>query len=375
MNKLQLILVDSDKEFVSMVTDYIQTSEYALKYVIKSFTQKSSLETYLTLSKEDHILLINRNLLGIDLELNNVTCVILLSEIVPTTEHEMYQLVYKYQPLNLLFSQVMGVYLEKFSDLSFIQSGKNQKTQVISIYSASGRSGKTVVALNLAQQLVLQEKKVLLISLETISSLSVLLKLESGQQFSQILYYLRSDVSKLASKLQSLKSYHAELGIEYINPILNIREMNEISKSDIQSLIEALTTTEEYDFILIDLESSMHARVIGSMESSDRIFWIVQDDIQSLHKTQVMFTEYIALSETNERRRDASIFILNREIGAMINRFNVEGASIQESLPYVPQWKSVSSGEQLLSSLEFKQSVQKLFRFFTTIDGVEAASE
>jgi MinD-like ATPase involved in chromosome partitioning or flagellar assembly len=163
--------------------------------------------------------------------------------------------------------------------------------------------------------------------------------------------------------------------MDYINPIQNIKEMEEISKKDIQSLIEAITTTEEYDFILLDLESSMHDRVIGSMESSDRIFWIVQDDIQSLHKTQVMFNEYIALSETNERRRNDSIFILNREIGPMVNRLEVEGAKIQESLPYIPQWKSVSSGEQLLSSLEFKQSVNKLVRFFTTIDGVETVSE
>lgn len=374
MKKLQLILADPDKEYISMVVDFILSSDYSSKYVIKTFTQRTSLESYLTLSKEDHIILINRNWLDVELQLSNVTCVILLSEIIPTAEHVDFPLIYKYQPLNLIFTQVMGIYLEKFSDHTFSQSGNNRKTQVISVYSGSGRSGKTVVSLNLAQQLAQQEKKVLLISLETISSLAVLLNLEAGQQFSQILYYLRSDVNKLASKLHSLKSYHSGLGFEYINPIDNIKEVQEISKSDMQSLIEALTASEEYDVILIDLESSMHNRVVGSMQSSDCIFWLVEDDIQSIHKTQIMFQEYIAIHDKDDRRLHNSIFIQNREIGPRINSFNVNGVSIQESLPYVPSWKSVSSGEQLLSSEEFKQSISKLFRFFVK-DGMVSASE
>jgi cellulose biosynthesis protein BcsQ len=208
-------------------------------------------------------------------------------------------------------------------------------------------------AIHLARELAFRGKKVFYLSLEAPSFAFSLLKGADSQHFSQALYYAKSAPEQLKAKLELLNKHDPRLGFDFLSPCHHIREAQEMSAEETRLLIEALSTPSGYDYIILDLEASLHARINQALRLSDHILWIVLDDLNCLHKTKAinkMMGPYNGMH-----------YVLNKYTGSVFNDFGSAGISFSGHLPYMPEWKTVHTEEQILTSSIFSDQVMQIF--------------
>src|SRR5690606_12679878 len=143
------------------------------------------------------VLLVDAHMHRIMADRLRTTCAVLLSEYEAAVEQgeegrapEVLPIVYKYQSVNSLLSDVLQHY-ERHSGIRAKRLAVEDKsTRFIGVYSASGGTGKTTIAVGLAELLAAAGKRVFYLNMESMPS-----RLSSQQReepkFCRILYQLK----------------------------------------------------------------------------------------------------------------------------------------------------------------------------------------
>ncbi len=361
MGRIDLIIVDKNLEYIELLTRYIRETEYEKKFLIKTFSNVEYLEKYLESHSSIEILLIDAEDLSEILSHKSIKLIILLSDTSVIDEKCQYDCIYKFQPLNKIVSRILGLYLEKCS--GWINLIEGNKTKVISVYSASGGSGKTTLAINLAKQLAIRYKKVFYLNLESINATEIFFSKSESYDFSKILFYLKNNPSIVVSRIETYKKYSPDINVDYIETFINSNELFEMSKNDIKILLEAIKSLEIYDYIILDLETSLQEYVISSLLESKLIFWPILDDIQSIHKTKnVIKLLHNNLDEVEYLDLTKSInFILNKYSDKDIkNDFSKYEINLSGHLPYVPEWETIINKNQIFNNYLYINKLNSL---------------
>jgi len=260
--------------------------------------------------------------------------------------------VYRFQSLNQLTARIVALYGQE--GLVPITSQGNRRTRIISIYGSSGSVGKTMAAIHLAKQLSFRGERVFYLSLETISSAALWLQGDRAG-LSQLLYYVKSKPELSGPKLELLKSHDSRWRIDYLSPSGHIREMQELTGEDVRMLLETLDALNKYDIIIVDLEASVHPRIIKSLELSDHTLWLVTDDLGDLYKARALMN---TLGDTRNVH-----FLISKYTGKIVNDFSLLGShEVRGYLPYMPEWKSVHTPEQIWQSAFFSEQVHDAYQ-------------
>lgn len=359
MQKINLVIADSDTRYLDLLVSYIRTSDYAGRFTVKTFSNRDNFHLFLSLPTGMDLFLVSLDMLKElgDNALKNAT--ILLTEDNTANSHEFHS-VYKYQPLNQLLTQALAFYLER-DEQGYQKVRGNRKTTVVSVYSAQGGIGKTTTAANLAVQLAGQGKKVFYLNLEYLNYTPFSSQEGQTGSYSKVLYYLKANPRQLMSQFESLKQHEPNYRVDYFEPVEVSQEMLHMTREDAEMLVDVVVEKAFYDFLIIDLDSSVHERVIGAMEKSDLVLWLVIDDAQCLQKTRMLLSEFKHFSVINNARLMAQTrFIVNRQLSPQNQLDSQHGIAASGYLPYVPEWKTVNRAEQLFSSSFFRQEVGKI---------------
>jgi cellulose biosynthesis protein BcsQ len=202
-----------------------------------------------------------------------------------------------------------------------------------------------------------RDSRVLYVSLESVAA-SAFFEPDSDQRFSQLLYYLQTNPATINDKLAQFVASDPHYRFDYLPPLGSYAEAQEMSAQDSKGLLAALVDRGTYDYVVVDLESSLHPRVIGALEHSDRIFWLVTDDISCLRKTEMMLCEW---ERNGLACIDQVLFISNKFLGMQTNDFGAIRIHESATLPYVPQWKTVQSAQQLVSVAFYNEQLWNVF--------------
>jgi cellulose biosynthesis protein BcsQ len=162
--------------------------------------------------------------------------------------------------------------------------------------------------------------------------------------------------SQLNSKLGLFIKQDHRLGIDFLSPCHHLREAQEMSADETRLIIEALVGMNIYDFIILDLEASLHVRNIQALKLSDMAMFIVLDELNSLHKTKVIMKligELCCLS-----------FVLNKYTGKVSNDFGSADIVFSGYLPYMPEWKTLHTLEPFFTGGIFADQVMLAFDAF-----------
>lgn len=368
MEKINLIIADADEEYINYFTSFVRNSELNRTIVIQSCTKFEKLKVCLRDRKEKVILLLSSDWISDIDKKEQIHVLVTLAESNVGTEEVDNLTLFKYQPLNELLSKLMTFYYDEQK----ISKIGHENTSIVSFYSTIGGAGKTTAAINLAKQLSLFNEKVLYLNLEAISSVELFLQISETDEFARLLYYAKSKPDGLHMELQKLVRYDSTLKIDYIHPLQNVKDIEDIEMEDIQTIIQSLVDHQKYNVIIIDLDSSLHPRVWAAMEASRHIIWLLSDDIQCRLKTKKIWKELISLYDMDsEQFKLKNHFIINKYTGAVMNDFETNEIQMSSFLPYIPQWKSVHEGQQLFSSDMFNRSMLKLYR---TIENTDEAN-
>lgn len=349
MSQRTLIVIDRDVQYLELLTAYIRNSEYADKLVVKCFSSPMNGVQYLRSSLAQPILLLQEEL--VDADGNWPPSMILLSEKDFNNSDEQPRKLYKYQPLHHMFSKILGS-----SSSAPVKIYGDRKTDVITFFSASGQSGKTTAAFNLSKSLALLNHRVLYLNLELLPSMDMGgMGVDVEQNtLADIIYCVREYPERLVEKIDLSALREPNWKFDYIPPATSFREIQEMTATDVQILIEQLCELNRYDYIVVDPDSSIHPRIITLLNASDIIFWLVTDDYHHLQRTHALLKQMpVSLEQIH--------FVMNKYTGSISNSSITKDLMIRGFLPYIPGWKTVHNREQLMYSDIYNRQLLHLF--------------
>ncbi|WP_028551726.1 AAA family ATPase [Paenibacillus sp. UNC451MF] len=360
MSKMKLVLLDADTYFIDRITAYTRTSDYASTFTVSAFTNREQGFSYIERSSENFILLVHESFIPLP-ELvfqRQHGCMLIVSDFPATGDIVEYPVVCKFQPLNQLLAHVISHYNE-FTSSRMLKGDKT--SQVVSVYSAVGGSGKTLTALHLARELALVGRNVFYINLEQLPSTLWIEQGESVEEhcFSRMLYYGKSDAKLQIAKVERYKRRHSVFGFDYFPGNGESLELAEMSEKDTESLVKAVLATGAYDCVLLDLDSSLFPRVKASLKVSDHVLWLVQDDSIQWEKCHTRMSQWMDCQMETDWRHKCAILV-NKFNGTLHNSESQLPLPIAGYLPYIPEWKSFGRTEIVLKRSAFSESLASL---------------
>jgi hypothetical protein len=273
----------------------------------------------------------------------------------------------KYQSLPALLESILQLCDVKRNKTA---AAAKEATLLLGVVSASGSSGKTALALNMAKQLGGIGLSVFYLNLESVDSSGLYLRVPAGNTpgLERLLYELKAGEEEggkdIGQKLQ-LGRYcirNEAVRSDVFRPVENLKEMLQMSQQDTLDLLGLLTRDEGYDVVIIDTGSLEEERVKAVLQRCGIVLWVLRNDETSMYKT-VRWLEYFASPHSGLPAEVAgkSRFVLNFAEESAMRKPLPQEIRLDGFLPYIPSW-GVHHSELCLNSPQFLESVQQLCR-------------
>lgn len=151
--------------------------------------------------------------------------------------------------------------------------------QIISLYSGKGGSGKTVISSVLAQTLKLESTaEVILIDLNSqYGGIESMFSIESNRSIADLLPVM-DELNESHIRNVSKTEQHSKLQILLSPTDAEVAES--LSDDFIAKLLR--TSRRSFDYVIVDLPTTVTGPVITAMEESDKIFYVLTPDTPSL---------------------------------------------------------------------------------------------
>ncbi|GEM_PF-2979205 len=356
MEKIYVIAAMEDMQYQEALYAYIRDSNYKNKLIIRFCSNRGRVEELLQSGEPAHIVLATQDLMPPMRKSEDEKCayiVLLEDTALETSEPGLFM----YQPLHYLLEQALEYYA-KLNPNASQKFQRNRHTKIAAFYSSSGGSGKTAVALAAAYQLSQRDLAVLYLNMEAVNGnpLHPSDKVEEG--VSSLLYYMRNNEKQLPARFESLRQHHSGLHIDYMTGPSNVRDLLELTEADAKKLLQVLADIGRYDYIVVDMDCSVHDRNLGVLQESDFVYWLLQQNEQCRAKTgvQIKFLHKANLGDT--RFFNQLFFIMNKQLDERV--FHDEEMPITASLPYIPEWKQVADIADYASNRHFNHYVRQM---------------
>ncbi len=363
MRKLKIFVCGSDEPYLQMLVRYVNTSEFHHKLAMQSFTQMDLFEQACAAGEKADLYLFE-GMDQPDFGANNDFAVKV--ELIDNEHEHRYKeqarYVLKYQSLQRLLSQLMEICFEAREELN--TGSERRGTKLISVYSATGGSGKTTVALNLAKQFAVRGLQTLYVNMELNQAACKLLSCHDENDGMKLLYYLKADKSKLNSVIGQFIRRHPQHKFDFLVPPKFMDEWLELSDSEVEELLKGLIGHAQYDAVILDIDSSFRSAFAAAFPLSRQIVWLVTDHLQCREKNlKVLQSLQRQWKEKFESKVMSNCwFVMNKRVEAFVSTSKqwTDGYELAYELPYEPAWKVMNKGEQLFASELFNKSLAGL---------------
>lgn len=349
MAKLNIVIADSDSSYLESLWRYTQLTKSVEVMIAHKFTTHDALETYLDQrkksdSQEINVLLVKPDMVPISLstpkglEGVRIDMVVLLIDNQSNDQEYTLPWVNKYLPADVLLNKITELYLSK-KQLHHERNFSSKQTTCLAFFSPSGGAGKTTLSLGLAKTLVSQRKRVVYLNLESHSGLNTLLPSNQGIGISQLLLYIQDeldDSKQAVGKIREAIIHHDQLGFDYLPLFDKGFDIVDVSRQDIKFLAKAIVDMGSYDFLLMDMDSSLNERTICILELvCDKFVWVCGSLDVSTHYLKSKQLEADVDNLTFERSKqyiDKCIPVINRY---NYGEIEILGIPVTVKIPYI----------------------------------------
>ncbi|WP_080836301.1 hypothetical protein [Cohnella massiliensis] len=350
---LRLVLAAPELQYVDKLSRYLRESEP--RWRIATFTQEIALLRHLEERPEPELLLLHSSFIR---ELRAKADmgrwgdrIVALAE--AEGEGEGAPEIAAYQPLSRIRAELTA----------FARGGKEkgggsiEGASLLTVFSASGGCGKTALALNIARLAGERGKRVFYLNLEALNASDVLWRGGEPDSLSRLLYAMRARPDRGAEEWGRLRRNDERLRFDYLDAPDHPGERIAMSAEQLRELVAAIRSHGKYDLIVADPDCGCGDWHLELLNASDRVAWIVLDDVLSMRKTEKLVRHW---RDKLPADRGHTAFVVNKYSGAMRNGWRLPGGEPAGRLPYIPQWKTVNDPEQWLASPVFGGAVDKL---------------
>lgn len=363
MLPVRILLAVQDSGYVEPLLQYIHGSEYAGRVQVTAFTRMEALLQY----KEVPDLIVGDAEMLETWQAGDAASV---PWIVLTEGGEEPKLTgdgltaARYQPLPQLLDVWIGHAKRSCVGKKDLHVGS---TQIIAYLSVLGGSGRTTASVNMARQLGVLGLKVFYLNLEIMNTSALFpagKRREGEGSFSRLLYEIKSSQDTGEKADLSLARYvmrHDALKCDVFEPSVHMKELMEMTASDVEVLIDLIAKNGQYDVVVIDTDQFSEDRLRAVMQNSHLLLWVLLDDLFSMYKNGV-WLEHMEKEDSVlfGQIMDKSKFIVNRFTGSLANPLPRKDMRVDAVLPYIPSWKQVEQQELLLCSPIFQREILKL---------------
>lgn len=362
MKKIRIVVADHEKSYIESFSAYLRNSEEANRFIPTYFTSWNVLREFLDSNGIMDILLISPKLYDDSLKIPEGTTLIFLED--EDMDHEVdssRQSVYRYQRLDNLLSNLLSIYYENNQQASKLLA-RSKKTKVLTVYSPVGGSGKTTLAVNLSKQLALNHLKVFYLNLELLNSTSLYFISEEDSPSLQIFYYVKSESEQLLSKIEALRKYDPHASVYYFDVSTSAVELLELTSANVKRLIDVIIESGAYDYIIVDLDSSIHERNIAAIQECNQLIWPVGNDEQSFFKTKAFFDEEEELFGKENIIKDKVLLVMNKFNGHAANFAAEYELSVDAYFPFIESWVHGVGEKTILENDAYNQDLQSFIQ-------------
>ena len=365
MQPVRLILAVQDKEYVELLLQYVQGSEYAEKVQITAFTRMDAFVQAMEQVGSPDLVVGDSAMLQAWLHESETSLpwAVLLegSEALPAENSLAFP---KYQPLPVLLDSCIRQVRDRRSGGISAVPRPGAGTALIGVASALGGCGKTAVAVNLARQLGVMGRSVFYLNLETVNTGALFPagRVNRCESFSRLLY----DLKAAAENGEKLKpdpyiTRHDALKCDTFEAGGSVQEMMEMTCEDTAALIRMVAESGRYDVVIVDGDGSSGPRFKALVEQCQLLLWLLLDDLIGMHKTRLWFQDLEQRQPDMFRELEGKCrFIVNRYTGTLANPLPRKEMFLYGALPFIPSWKQVQQEELLLCSPIFQREILKL---------------
>ena len=198
--KIKLAILESDSNYLIRIVS-VFNAKYSDKLEIYSFTDKNVALKVLNTSKMD--VFISDELFNIseeEIPMNCAFAYFVNSADVETLNNQ--RAICKFQKVEVIYREILGLYSEKSGIVSTLKK-IDGNCRLILFSSPAGGVGNSTLAAAYSIKLAKNNKKVLYLNLESLGSADTFFKADGTSNMSDVLFALKSNVSKISFKLES----------------------------------------------------------------------------------------------------------------------------------------------------------------------------
>lgn len=263
MADIRILIGDTDKRYI-MALERRFIDEYDGNCELVAVTGESYMSKLFSTTQSFDIMLVSEGLYSKEFLKHEIANIFILTENSDSSsEEEGFNVshIYKYASVNEIYEQVSAICSRNAA------RGRRRDTEIISVYSPSGGSGKTTLAFALSAALSDKYKKVLYIGTDALQSFGCFMKEPSYLQQDGFENPLRTKSEFIADVVQSVLKEEKF----YILPPFEmpLSSMN-IGLDAYIFLARRLKEAGIFDRIVIDCDSSFSEDISGIMSISDK---------------------------------------------------------------------------------------------------------
>lgn len=300
MPKPRVIIADEDTGYI-VPLQFKFVKDFFNKVDLEIVTNKEYFEELFSKPQSAEILIISDELYDSTLQRHNIAHIFVMMEHCEEggTEDLNIDKLFKYTSIKEIFNEIVG----KSAGALNIQGTEKKETQIVLVTSANGGAGKTTVAMGMSACLSKNYKRVLYINASRLQSFQYMLDNQtplsspdiyaklanpSTEVYAEISHTIRKEIF---SYLPAFKAALMSVGLKY---------------SIYEKIILSAKKSGDFDFIVIDAESSFDEYKTRLLDMADKVIIVTEQSIHAVCAANAL------ISNINGTDSDKYVFVCNK---------------------------------------------------------------
>lgn len=331
MARPRVIIADEDANYIvplqfKFVTDFFN------KIDLEVITDRAYFDEYFSKPQNAEILIVSDELYDSALQRHNIQNIFVMMEQYDeggTGELNVNQL-FKYTSIKEIFNEIIG----KSAGVLNVAAVETKETQIILVTSAAGGVGKTTVAMGVAACLAQNYKRVLYIEAARLQSAQCMLKNDAPISSPDIYTKL---LNPSESIYEEIKHVIRKEGFSYLPPFKAALLSLGLSYSVYEKIAMSGKKSDDFDYVIIDAESSFDEQKINLLDLSDKVIVVLKQENNVVYATNQF------VSNIDNLNTDKYLFVCNSFNSEQYNAIISPDIRLKFAVnEYVPQIKKVA---------------------------------
>lgn len=299
--KLKLLIATADSDYAEHLSNNL-SGKYSDTFEVSVCSSAERLRDLLAVNRYDTILLEPSFTSSVNADSAHLQLVLMDESGFDDDSNNHLKRIHKYRRI----SSIVGNILENYAESSnSIGNFVTNTARVTAVWSPSGGTGKTTVALAYAAHKISNGKQAVYLNLENFSSTSAYFQ-EDGKSISKVFEKLDSNVANVHMLLLGIRQQDISSGITYFCGPENYEDINILTASDIETLVNACAI--EADELVIDLASQYDERVKKIFEMANTVLIICAPSSTSQVKLKQFLNQHNVFGQIQVK----TVFVNNK---------------------------------------------------------------